>query len=139
MLNFLYVRVFEVEFTVSAYKILALGQVVAQERFENVRRFFRVCGAYLYKPARGGVHRCLPHHLRLVFAKTLGALYRIFFALKSIEYLRFFLLVVGKVSLLAAVYFKKRRFRNVDLALFYERGQKPVKKRKEAKVLKSRT
>ena len=34
----------------------------------------RIVGAHLDKPAGLGVHSCLPHHLRVVFAKPFGTL-----------------------------------------------------------------
>ena len=65
------INVRQVSASVFGYKLLACLKVVAEECVENVRSPYRVGLGHADKPPRRGVHRGLPHHVRLVLTESL--------------------------------------------------------------------
>ena len=111
--------------------ILASLEVIAEEHIEHLGGAVGVGGINLDKAARLRIHRCEGHHFRLVLAKTFRALEGILLALDLFEDISLFALVVGEVGLFLAAlftdgYLEQGRFRDVYIALVYERRGKAV-------------
>ena len=68
-------------------------------------------------PAGLGVHGGKPHHIRLVFAQSLGSLDGVLLAADFLENLGLFRLVVGEIDLVFGVDLVKGRLGDVDVAL----------------------
>ena len=106
--------------------LLAALQIIAQQQIEDLHRALHVLGHDLDESARGGVHGRHPHHLRVVFAKTLGAVDGELLALQLFDDLGFLRVRVGKPRLILARDLIQGRFRDIHIALLNERRAKPV-------------
>lgn len=78
-------------------------EVVAEERVEHLRRRRGVGGGDTDEPSCGGVHGGFGHHLRLVFAETLGALQIVLLIAEGFQDLLLFLLVICEIGVLLVV------------------------------------
>ena len=65
------IRVLDILTSVLGDKLLSRREIVSKQGVEHTLGCLGVGGSYRNKTARGGIHRGLRHHLRLVFAKTL--------------------------------------------------------------------
>src|SRR5699024_5998012 len=73
-----------------------------------------------------GVHGGQPHHLRVVFAQTFGALDGVLFIPDLFEEGRLFGLGVGKAGLVFRVDLVQGRLRDIDVPLFDQGGGQAV-------------
>ncbi|CDC68065.1 uncharacterized protein BN503_01068 [Oscillibacter sp. CAG:155] len=106
--------------------VLAALEVVAQKQIEDLRRALHILGHHPDQAAGLGVHGGQPHHIRLVFAKALGAVDLVLLALQLLDNVVFLLVGVCKPGLAAAVDLKERRLRDIDIALPDQGGRQAV-------------
>ena len=77
--------------------LFSAGEIVAEQKIENARRFVGVLGHDADEPPGLGVHCGEPHHLRVVFAQALGALEIVFFLADPAEDISLFRLMKKKL------------------------------------------
>ena len=69
-----YVRQIQIQVSVIRDMRFARRQIVAQQHIEHPGSLLRRVRLDFDEPSRGGIHRGEVHHVRVVFAKALGAL-----------------------------------------------------------------
>ena len=117
---------FQVLCSVFGDEILSLVQGIAQKHIEIVGGALGILGHDLDEAAGLRVHGGHPHHLRVVFTETLGALNLHLLTLQFLEDLRLFALIVGKPGLVLAGNLKQRGFCDIHIAVTDQRGAKAV-------------
>ena len=101
-------------------------EVVSLEKIEHPCGGLLVLGHDPDEAAGLRIHGGEPHHLRVVLTKALGALQLHLLALQLLEDLRFLLLGVGEPGLAPGGDLKKRRLRDIDVALPDQGGAEAV-------------
>ena len=122
----LYIRVLHILVSVERDKFLTRREIVAKERIEDLLGKGGIGGSHRDKSTGFGVHRCLPHHLGLIFAKSLGALEGILLITEALDDLCLFEFIVSEIYFILAGYLKERRLCDKDLMLTQKRGKQTV-------------
>src|SRR5699024_5817381 len=86
------------------YMLLPAREIVAQQQIEDLAGALCVLRHDPDEPARLGVHRRQPHHVRVVLAQALGTVYRDLGAAYALQYLRLLALGISKPCLAARFY-----------------------------------
>ena len=110
---------------------LASRLVVAQQQIEHGLHLGNLFGLHLNQAARLGIHGGEPHHVRIVFTKTLGAVDGALLVADFLQDAVLFKLGVGEVSLFLAVDFVQRRLGDLHVTLFDERGHQTIEHRQD--------
>ena len=106
--------------------LFSAGEIVSEPEVKHLRCLLSVGRVNADKSAGCGIHRSQRHHVRIVFAESLGALYGEFGVFKLREDILLLLLVIREPRLVLRVYLIERRLRDIDLAVFDKLWHKAV-------------
>ena len=106
--------------------LLPALEVVPLQELEHVVGGLRVGGHDLDEPPGLRVHGGQPHHVRVVLAQALGAVYLDLLALQLLDDLALLLLGVGEPGLLPAGDLEERGLGDIDVALLDQGGAQAV-------------